>query len=70
MANDREPRRWRMDRRVLVAAAIVVVVVLALFLFFDFGYRTAPDTTSGGPDARYSAPMETEETRPTTPQDE
>lgn len=70
MANDREPGRRGMDRRVLVVAVILAAVVLALFLFFDIGFRTASDSTAGGPDIRYSAPMEPEETRPTTPQNE
>lgn len=66
---NREPKRRRTDMRVLIVSAVVAAVVLALFLLFDFGYRTAPDTTAGGPDARYSAPRQPEETAPTTPQD-
>lgn len=68
--NDREPQGKRMDRRVLVVSALLAAVILALFLLFDYGYRTAPDTTSGGPDADYSAPTTAEETAPTTPQNE
>lgn len=66
----REPKRRRVDRRVLIVSIVLAAVVLALFLLFDFGYPTAPDTTSGGPDARFSAPPGPEETQPTTPENE
>lgn len=71
MADDRrQPSRKITDKRVLIAAIVLAAIVLALFLLFDFGYPTAPDTTSGGPDANFSAPQEPEETQPTTPQNE
>jgi hypothetical protein len=44
----------------------VVVVALVLFLVFDAGFRPAPDTTMGGPDEDFSAPITSEETAPTT----
>ncbi|WP_173931500.1 hypothetical protein [Chelativorans sp. Marseille-P2723] len=60
----------RTDRRVLIAVAAIAIVVLALFLILDFDSRTAPDTTSGGPDAESSAPQSPEETAPASQQNQ
>ncbi len=65
--DNREPKGKRTDRRVLIISMALAAIVLVLFLLFDLGYPTAPETTSGGPDANFSAPPGPEETQPTTP---
>lgn len=67
--NNREPKSKRTDRRVLIVSVVLAAIVLVLFLVFDFGYPTAPESTSGGPDADFAAPPGPEETQPTTPQE-